>query len=214
MTATRPTWPAAALLIVALCALAGPDPARADASRLDENEVAHLAGLDILGGRALEPHMVGGRAVLVALFASWCQPCNTVFERLKLLEFSHAAEGLTIVAVSLREERSPTPDEDTARLERFIGRHAPVFPVLRGTGETAALFGAGAALPAIAVYDRGGRRVYAFAPESGKPEKAPSLEALRGAVRNALGVGAARRNQPGSAHTLRDATLRVAPQSL
>ena len=37
----------------------------------------------------------------MSFFASWCLPCNTEFEHLSLLHQSHAADGLTIVAVNL-----------------------------------------------------------------------------------------------------------------
>ena len=182
---------AAALIVAALAAMSS--PARADALRLTPEMRSHLAGLHHLGGRPLQPRQLHGRAVLVAFFASWCKPCNTDFEHLKLLQLSYAAEGLTIVAVDLNEDKGPegrTPDA-ARRLDHFIARHVPVFTVVRGTAKTAKLFGGVDRVPTLMVFDRAGKPHFVFRPEATDGTATASLGELHTAVQNALGLGAA-----------------------
>jgi cytochrome c biogenesis protein CcmG/thiol:disulfide interchange protein DsbE len=178
----------------AACALAGAgiSAAAAEDVRLDAARIAHLAELAAIDGRPLDAAQLQGRPVLVSFFASWCPPCNTEFEHMKLLQLDHASDGLAIVAVNLHEEFGTFKD-DGKRLERFLARHKPVFSVVKGTAETARLFGDVARIPTVYVFGRDGRLRLNFVHQQDAPpgERNPGLDELRRAVRDALGFGAA-----------------------
>lgn len=165
-------------------------PAAAAPVRLDAEQIAHLAGLKQIDGRKIDARRLAGRPVLVSFFASWCPPCNAEFEHMKLLHLAHAADGLEIVAINLFEDFSGFED-DGKRLKRFLGRHTPVFPVVKGTDETARLFGNVERLPTVFVFDRQGRANLHFVHGKGAKKTNPGLDELRRAVRDAVGIGAA-----------------------
>lgn len=158
--------------------------------RLDDERIAHLAKLARIDGRPLDARQLKGRAVVVSFFASWCPPCNVEFEHLKLLQLENAADGLTIVAVNLFEDFGGFED-DGKRLARFLGRHQPVFSIVKGTDETAKLFGDVKRIPTVLVFDRLGRARLHFVHGKGAKKTNPGLGELRNAIRNALGRGAA-----------------------
>jgi cytochrome c biogenesis protein CcmG/thiol:disulfide interchange protein DsbE len=159
---------------------------------LDQRRTENLLSLKYLDGRPLSANQVVGKPVIVSFFASWCLPCNTEFEYLSLLHQSHAADGLTIVAVNLFEDFSGFQDNGQ-RLKRFLDRHQPVFTILKGTSETAKLFGDVKRLPTVFVFDRQGRPQLHFVHAKNAKKTNPGMDELRGAVRDAMGVGAARK---------------------
>lgn len=167
-------------------------PAAAAPVRLDAAQIAHLAGLKQIDGRKIDPRRLAGRPVLVSFFASWCPPCNAEFEHMKLLHLAHAADGLEIVAINLFEDFSGFQD-DGKRLKRFLGRHTPVFSIVKGTDQTAKLFGDVKRLPTVFVFDRQGRATLHFVHGKGAEKTNPGLDELRRAVGDALGIGAAKR---------------------
>lgn len=187
------------LLRVAIFAgmLSAAVPAAADTVRLEEAQIAHLAGLKQIAGRKIDANHLAGRPVLVSFFASWCPPCNAEFEHMKLLHLAHAADGLQIVAINLFEDFSGFED-DGKRLKRFLGRHTPVFSVVKGTAETAKLFGNVERLPTVFVFDRQGQANLHFVHSKDAKKTNPGLDALRRAVSDALGTGAAHRMFDGS----------------
>lgn len=164
--------------------------ATADSVRLTEAQIDHLAKLAHIEGRKVDPARLAGRPVIVSFFASWCPPCNAEFEHLKLLHLAHAADGLEIVAINLFEDFGGFKDNGK-RLDRFLGRHTPVFSVVKGTEETAKLFGAVKRLPTVFVFDRQGRALLHFVHARGSKKTNPGLAELRRAVQDALGTGAA-----------------------
>ena len=180
----------AGLMSAALTAAAAP-------VRLDAAQIAHLAGLAQIDGLKIDARRLAGRPVLVSFFASWCPPCNAEFEHMKLLHLAHAADGLEIVAVNLFEDFSGFED-DGKRLKRFLGRHTPVFSVVKGTDETAKLFGNVERLPTVFVFDRQGRAILHFVHGKGVKKTNPGLDELRRAVGDALGTGAAHRTNDGT----------------
>ena len=157
---------------------------------LDGARISHLTGLKQIDGRPVTADRLRGRPVIVAFFASWCRPCNTSFEHLKLLHLAHAADGLEIVAINLLEN-APGFEDDGKRLERFLGRHTPVFPVVAGLPETAGLFGNVDRVPSVFVFDRQGHPRLHFARAEGSEKTHPDLSELRRAVSDSLGFGAA-----------------------
>jgi len=177
-------------LLVAAGLVVGAFPAMAETVRLTPLQIAHLANLEQVDGRKIDAARLTGRPVLVSFFASWCPPCNAEFEHMKLLHLAHAADGLEIVAINLFEDFGGFQD-DGKRLNRFLGRHTPVFPIVKGTPDTAKLFGDVKRLPTVFVFDRGGRAVLHFVHATNSKKTNPGLGELRRAVRDALGIGAA-----------------------
>jgi len=165
-------------------------PAGAEPVRLSAAQVDHLTKLSHIDGRRIDTARLAGRPVIVSFFASWCPPCNAEFEHMKLLHLAHAADGLEIVAINLFEDFGGFQD-DGKRLNRFLGRHTPVFPVVKGTEETAKLFGDVKRLPTVFVFDRQGRALLHFVHAANSKKTNPGLDELRRAVRDALGIGAA-----------------------
>lgn len=165
-------------------------PAAAENVRLEPAQIAHLAKLAHIEGRKVDAARLAGRPVIVSFFASWCPPCNAEFEHMKLLHLAHAADGLAVVAINLFEDFGGFQD-DGKRLSRFLGRHTPVFSVVKGTDETAKLFGGVKRLPTVFVFDRRGRARLHFIHAPGSKKTNPGLAELRRAVRDALGTGAA-----------------------
>ena len=166
-------------------------PAGADQSvSLDAERIAHLSGLTQIDGRKVDPARLRGRPVVVSFFASWCPPCNAEFEHMKLLHLAHAADGLEIIAINLFEDFA-VDKTNGKRLDRFLGRHTPVFPVVAGSAETAKLFGNVKRIPTVFVFDRQGRSRMHFIHAEGAKKTNPELSELRRAVRDALGFGAA-----------------------
>ncbi|MGB0632638.1 MAG: TlpA disulfide reductase family protein [Alphaproteobacteria bacterium] len=158
--------------------------------RLDAERAKHLLGLARIDGRPLTPDQLRGRAVIVSFFASWCPPCNTEFEHLNLLNVAHAAKGLTIVAVNQFEDFTGF-DDNGKRLNRFLDRHQPVFSIVKGTDETAKLFGDVKRIPTVFVFDRSGAARLHFIHAKDAKKTNPGMNELQNAVRNALGTGAA-----------------------
>lgn len=109
---------------------------------------------------------------------------------MKLLHLAHAADGLEIVAINLFEDFGGIQDNGK-RLKRYLGRHTPVFPIVKGTPDTAKLFGDVKRLPTVFVFDRDGRAVLHFVHATNSKKTNPGLGELRRAVRDALGIGAA-----------------------
>lgn len=177
-------------LVAGLLALALPVAAGAETVRLNAAQIKHLSGLEHIDGRRIDAARLSGRPVLMSFFASWCPPCNAEFEHMKLLHLAHAADGLSIVAINLFEDFGGFRD-DGKRLKRFLGRHTPVFSVVKGTDETAKLFGDVKRLPTVIVFDRQGRAILHFIHGRGAKKTNPGLGELRRAVRDALGIGAA-----------------------
>lgn len=157
---------------------------------LDGTRIAHLSGLKRIDGRPLDARQLHGRAVLVSFFASWCPPCNAEFEHMKLLQLNHAADGLTVIAVNLFEDFGGFND-DGKRLARFLGRHQPIFSIVKGTPETAKLFGDVSRIPTVFVFDRAGNPKLHFVHGPGAKKTNPGYDELSSAVRNALGISAA-----------------------
>ena len=71
--------------------------------------------LRTLEGEEVSLQGLAGKVVVVDFWASWCGPCVMAMPHLKALAEAHAADGLVILAVNLRE--------DEATVRQFVAEH-------------------------------------------------------------------------------------------
>jgi thiol-disulfide isomerase/thioredoxin len=101
----------------------------------------------------------GGKPVVVAFWATWCEPCRDEYPMLNELAKQYAPKGLRVVGVNFDQ------DGDLILMRRFIARYKPIFPNYRKkTGEESAFTQAvlpdwNGALPASFFYSKDGRQV-------------------------------------------------------
>jgi thiol-disulfide isomerase/thioredoxin len=108
-------WPVALVLLGLLAAAPG---ARA---QLKVGDALPLLSQFSLEGQV--PADLAGRVVVLDFWASWCGPCKASFPTLMSLQTELGAAGLTILGVSV--------DENKGAYEGFLRKHAPVFPTVR-----------------------------------------------------------------------------------
>jgi thiol-disulfide isomerase/thioredoxin len=71
-----------------------------------------------------------GKPLVVAFWATWCEPCRDEFPMLNELAKQYAPQGVKVVGVNLDQ------DGDLILMRRFLARYKPVFPNYRkGKGE-------------------------------------------------------------------------------
>lgn len=164
-------------LILALTALA---PATASSADGETTLGALLAGLPALHGASISPADLEDRVVLVAFFASWCPPCEKEFPHLNTVQNAYREDGLQVVAINVFEtfDGLSTP----AKLDAFLERQEPVFPILKGDDETRRIFGNLDRIPTMFLFRRNGDLDFVFRHER-KAEKTHLSEAeLRAAI--------------------------------
>ncbi|MBS0393179.1 MAG: TlpA family protein disulfide reductase [Proteobacteria bacterium] len=92
-----------------------------------------------LSGRRVALADLRGKLVLVAFWASWCEPCRREAPRLAAWQREYGARGLQIIGVSM--------DDDAATAQRFA-RHARLpYPTVLADGPLGAQFGGVLGLP-------------------------------------------------------------------
>lgn len=75
--------------------------------------VADASGLDLSAYR--------GKVVYVDFWTSWCGPCKQSFPWMQAMKDAHGAQGLTVIAVNL--------DQDRVDADKFLERFRPNFEV-------------------------------------------------------------------------------------
>jgi thiol-disulfide isomerase/thioredoxin len=118
-------------------------------------EAAVLVAADVQAIRA-ELRRPGAKAVLVNVWATWCEPCRT--EMPALLQFfrAHSAEGLRLMLISADDDS----ERDEAR--RFLGAQGVDFPTWIKQGDDMGFIDAldprwTGTLPASFLFDGRGR---------------------------------------------------------
>lgn len=111
--------------LVVGCAVACGEPVRVPASGSMLPPLA-FARLD---GSAASSTDHAGRALVLNLWATWCQPCRAEMPSLQRLADAFAASDLEVIGVSV--------DEDLNLVREFLLRHAIRFPVYADTRQPA-----------------------------------------------------------------------------
>src|SRR5215813_496610 len=76
--------------------------------------------------RVLEQYR--GKPLVIAFWATWCEPCRDEYPMLNELAKEYAPKGLRVVGVNFDQ------DGDLILMRRFITRYKPIFPNYRKTG--------------------------------------------------------------------------------
>jgi len=107
-----------------------------------------LAGPGLAGARH-DLAALRGRAVLVQFWASWCEPCEAELPALARLRDRLAGRPFALLTVNL--------GEGPARVEQFLGAHAPGLPVLLDRERAAAAAWGVGGLPMAFLVDAAGQ---------------------------------------------------------
>ena len=96
-----------------------------------------------------------GQIVVLNFWATWCAPCRKEMPLLVTLQRDYGPHGVQVVGPSIDEP------EDRDNAERFARDMHVNYPVLFGhTTEDMKPLGLATAIPATAIFDRGGTRVF------------------------------------------------------
>lgn len=109
-----------------------------------------------------------GSPLVVTFFASWCPPCTSEFINLNaaLTELTvKNAPAVNFVAVNLFENFGGS--ENPARMERFISRTKPKFPLIEGNQAISEAFGTIERIPTVVILDGAGEEIWRFVHERG-----------------------------------------------
>ncbi len=136
----------------------------ASASRaIDPGEGLAIQRLD---GRPFSLDSLKGKVVVLDFWASWCVPCRTSFPFLESLQKKYAAQGLSVVGLTL--------EEDEEAIGNFLDSVAVDFAIVRDpSGKAGEAFGV-VAMPTTFLLDREGRVVARF--EGGDKQVHAKLE--------------------------------------
>lgn len=89
------------------------------------------------------------QVVLLDFWASWCGPCKQSFPEIERLFQEYKGRGLTVIAVSV--------DEDRAAMQKFLKNHGVSFPVAWDRTQALVAKAEPAAMPTSLLIDRAGR---------------------------------------------------------
>lgn len=93
-----------------------------------------------------------GKVVILDFWATWCPPCRAEIPEFIALQKQYAAQGLTVVGVSL-------DTDGAAVVKSFMKRNGMNYPVVIGDDKIAADYGGISAIPTTFVLDRTGNIV-------------------------------------------------------
>ena len=101
-----------------------------------------------------------GQVVLLEFWATWCKPCEQMFDKLKRLHQNYSGRGLNVIALTrhyLAYRGTPEAQaEEIALMRKMVNDHALEFRVGASEDEnTQDLYGA-AGVPTMAIIDRAG----------------------------------------------------------
>jgi thiol-disulfide isomerase/thioredoxin len=126
----------------------------------------------------LERHK--GEVVVLNFWASWCAPCRKEMPLLVRLQREYGPRGVRVIGVSIDEP------EDRELAERFARDARVNYPIWHGyTTEDMKPLGLATSIPATAIFDRDGRRVFRIIGEVHEDAIRPRLEWVLGDPRAA-----------------------------
>lgn len=108
--------------------------------------------LNDLEGQAVKLSDFKGKVVILDFWATWCPPCRAEIPGFIALQKQYAAQGLSVVGVSLDTAGSSV-------VKTFMQRLGMNYPVVLGDEKIAADYGGIAAIPTTFVIDRNGNIV-------------------------------------------------------
>ena len=121
----------------------------------------------------LERHQ--GEVVVLNFWASWCAPCRKEMPLLVRLQREYGPRGVRVIGASIDEP------EDREPAERFARDARVNYPIWHGyTTEDMKPLGLATSIPATAIFDRDGRRVFRIIGEVHADASRPRLVWLRG----------------------------------
>ncbi len=127
-------------------------------------------GLRALGGERVKLSGHAGKVVLVAFWATWCNPCKQELAFLDELAKKYADHGLVVLAINTDAPKSQ------AEVRRFVNARGLSLPVLLDPeGEVAGRLNPRASMPFTIYVDRAGRRAYEH--EGFTPDEPAKIEA-------------------------------------
>jgi len=91
-----------------------------------------------------------GQVVLVNFWATWCGPCRIEIPWLQKLHDQYAAEGFTVIGVSIDAGGWPV-------VEPFVAEYGFTYPVLLARAQVVSLYSGKTSLPQTLILDREGR---------------------------------------------------------
>src|SRR4029079_8416914 len=100
-------------------------------------------------GAVSVPPRFSHRPVIVEMWATWCPPCRSTMAWLPSLQKKYG-DRLTIVAIAV--------DSSADEVAKTVAALQVNYPVVMGSPDVIAAFGAVAAVPKLLVFDRQGRR--------------------------------------------------------
>lgn len=165
------------LIVLVILFLALPGQA-ADSVSLSPSIQGQITERPHLAGHRLAANDLKGRVVLISFFASWCPPCHKEFRHLNELEDEFGPKGLRIVAINQFEHYAGTRGA-ADRLDRFLGRHAPRFSVVKGGDGIGKTFENVQRIPTVFVFDQTGTKRFHFIHAEGATKMNPTLAELR-----------------------------------
>jgi thiol-disulfide isomerase/thioredoxin len=114
-----------------------------------------------------------GRIVLLNFWASWCEPCRKELPGLERIHRQYGGRGLTTLGVSIDDAE----ERDAAR--RLVKQLGLSFPIrLDGTTDEMFALGLATSIPATAIFDRDGRRVFRIIGEAKEADIVARVEWL------------------------------------
>jgi thiol-disulfide isomerase/thioredoxin len=103
-------------------------------------------------GKAVKLSDFKGKVVILDFWATWCPPCRAEIPGFIALQKQYAAQGLTVVGVSL--------DTDGASVVKaFVKKAGMNYPIVLGDEKIASDYGGITAIPTTFVLDRNGNIV-------------------------------------------------------
>ncbi|HJQ23420.1 MAG TPA: TlpA disulfide reductase family protein [Blastocatellia bacterium] len=103
-----------------------------------------------INGRTVRLDDFKGKVVLLNFWATWCAPCRAEMPDLVKLQREYAARGLQVIGVAV-------PKYTRAAVRRAARRLKLNYPVVYGSRELVARYGASDVLPTTVVVDREGK---------------------------------------------------------